>query len=269
MVPPWGDQIPYLSRHMACDPGTVSAAGRWIPHQHGAWAMLAVPYAAGVLLGDHPTWAQLPLFAAWLLAYLAAFHAQQWLRLRRLSRNPRAAARHVRPALVLGALLAAVGLPLAVAYPWLLLAAAAMTPFLAINAWHARVNRERALLNGLAAVVPACGMLLVALRLGGGTLAEGLAPALVCLLYFAGTVPYVKTMIRERKSAAYRRGSVAYHAAALLAAALLNPWLALPFAVYLARAAVLPGRGLKVPVVGAVEVGCSLLLLGFVVAVYG
>ncbi|MFD5329049.1 YwiC-like family protein [Streptomyces sp. NPDC127092] len=249
----------------------MSASGRrirrWIPDQHGAWAMLAVPYAAGVLLGD-PAWVQLPLFVAWLLAYLATYHAQQWLRLRRLSRNPRAAARHVRPAVVLGAALAAVGLPLAALHPWLLLAVAAMSPFLAVNAWHARVNRERTLLNGIAAVVPACGMLLVALRAGGGTLAEGLGPALACLLYFAGTVPYVKTMIRERNSAAYRRGSVAYHACALVAATLLDPWLAVPFAVYLARAAVLTGRGLKVPVVGAVEVGCSVLLLVFLVAVF-
>ncbi|WP_030747422.1 hypothetical protein [Streptomyces griseus] len=68
-------------------------------------------------------------------------------------------------------------------------------------------------------------------------------------------------------STAYIRWSLL--AAALVAAALLNPWLAVPFACYLARAAVLPGRGLKVPVVGAVEVGCSVLLLGFLVVLHG
>ncbi|MEU7021966.1 YwiC-like family protein [Streptomyces sp. NPDC046203] len=241
---------------------------RWLPNQHGAWAMLAVPFLAGVLIGG-PAWIDLPLFAAWLAAYIAAFHAQQWLRLRRLSRNPRAAGRHVRPGLVFGAVTAVLGVPLAVAEPWLLLAAAAMAPFLAVNAWHARTNRERDLLNGIAAVVPACGMLLVTLRLGGGTLADGLAPATACLLYFAGTVPYVKTMIRERDSLAHRRGSVAYHALALIAATLLSPWLAVPFALYLARAAVLPGHRLTPPVVGAVELGCSLVLLGFLVGLYG
>ncbi|MCZ4087307.1 hypothetical protein [Streptomyces antarcticus] len=87
--------------------------------------------------------------------------------------------------------------------------------------------------------------------------AESAAPALACLLYFAGTVPYVKTMIRERNSRAYRRGSAAYHAVALAVAACLSPWLALPFAAYLARAAALPGRGLRVPVVGAIELACS------------
>ncbi len=230
--------------------------------------MLVVPVLAGVLTGS-PTWLQLPLLLAWLLGYCAVFHIEQWVRLRHASRNPRAAARHLRPALVLAGATAALGLPLLIAAPWLGVAAALMAPFLAVNVVFARRNRERALVNGLAAVVPACGMLLVALRLGGGATADGLAPAAACLLYFAGTVPYVKTMIRERNSAAYRRGSVAYHAVALVAATLLDPWLAVPFAVYLARAAVLPGRGIRVPVVGAVEVGCSLLLLGFLVGVYG
>ncbi|MER5883544.1 YwiC-like family protein [Streptomyces sp. NPDC001941] len=233
---------------------------RWLPNQHGAWAMLAVPFAAGTFLGG-PRWSHLALLAAWLLGYLAAYHAQQWLRLRRLSRNPRAAARHARPALAFTAALAATGLPLAVYEPWLLLAAAAAVPFVAVNTYFARRNRERDLLNGLAAVVPACGMLLVALRLGGGSVAEGWRPALACLLYFGGTVPYVKTMIRERNSRTYYRASVAFHAAALVLATLLSPWLALPFALYLTRATVLPGRGLKVGVVGAVELVCSALLL--------
>ncbi|MER5729794.1 YwiC-like family protein [Streptomyces sp. NPDC002138] len=234
---------------------------RWIPDQHGAWAMLAVPFLAGVLLAPRPGPAHAALFGAWLSGYAAAFHGQQWLRLRRLSRSPRAAARHVRPGLVFGAACAALALPLAVLHPWLLGAGAAAAPFVAVNTYAARRNRERALWNGLAAVVPACAMLLVALRLGGGGLGEGLRPALACLLYFGGTVLYVKTMIRERNSPAHRRASVAFHAAALAAATCLGPWLALPFTLYLTRAALLPGRALKPPVIGALELTASALLL--------
>ncbi|MFI5669116.1 hypothetical protein [Streptomyces sp. NPDC051704] len=105
--------------------------------------------------------------------------------------------------------------------------------------------------------------------LGGTPVAAARRPALACLPYFAGTVPYVKTMIRERNSRAYRRGSVAYHAAALAAAACLSPRLAIPFAAYLARAAVLPGRALRPPVVGAVEIACSAALLATLVPVFG
>ncbi|MEU7578040.1 YwiC-like family protein [Streptomyces sp. NPDC041068] len=237
----------------------------WLPNQHGAWAMLAVPFTAGVFLGGAgagPRWAHLPLFVAWLAGYVAAFHAQQWLRLRRLSRNPKAPRRHVRPALVSAAVCAACGMPLLFAYPWLLLAAACAAPFVAVNTYYAWRNRERALVNGLAAVVPACGMLLVALRVGGGDLADGWRPALACLLFFAGTVPYVKTMIRERDSRSHYWASVTYHALAVPAAYALSPWLAVLFAAYLARAALLPGKGLKAAVVGAVEVvGAALLLV--------
>ncbi len=232
----------------------------WIPDQHGAWAMLTVPFLAGAFLSPRPGWQHALLLAAWLLGYAAVFHAQQWLRRRRVAaRRPEVARRHVRPALVLGAATALAGIPLAVLHPWLLLAGAAAAPFVAVNTRYAWRNRERALANGLAAVVPACGMLLVAARLGGGGLPW--APAAACLLYFAGTVPYVKTMIRERNSRTYYRGSVTYHAAATALAACLSPWLALPFAAYLARAVALPGRGLKVAVVGAVEIVGSAALL--------
>ncbi|MFD7263870.1 YwiC-like family protein [Streptomyces sp. NPDC059874] len=230
----------------------------WLPDQHGAWAMLTVPFLAGTLLAPRPGWAHALLFAAWLLGYVAIFHGQQWLRLH--ARGLRSARRHGRPALVFGAAFAAAALPVAALHPWLTAAAAAASPFVLVNTYYAWRGRERALVNGLAAVVPACGMLLVAARLGGLGPAGSWPPAAACLLYFAGTVPYVKTMIRERNSRAYRVGSVTYHAAALAAAACLSPWLAIPFAAYLARAVALPGRGLRAPLVGAVEVACSAAL---------
>ncbi|CAM5572830.1 hypothetical protein SAVIM338S_04868 [Streptomyces avidinii] len=242
-------------------------ATRWIPDQHGAWAMLTVPFLAGAFLSPRPGGAHAALLAAWLLGYAAVFHAQQWLRLRRAAaRRPAVARRHVRPALVLAGACAAAGIPLVVLHPWLLVAGAAAAPFLAVNAGYAWRNRERATANGLAAVVPACGMLLVAARLGGGGLPW--APAAACLLYFAGTVLYVKTMIRERNSRTYQRASVAYHALALAAAAALAPWLAVPFGAYLARAVALPGRGIKVPVVGAVEIAASAALLASLLLVF-
>lgn len=146
------------------------------------------------------------------------------------------------------------GAALVVHAPWLLLAAVCALPFSAANCWYAWRNQERSLVNGLAAVVPACGMLPVAALLGDRTWAQSRQPAPACLLYFAGTVPYVKTMIRERDSAAYRWAS----------------WLGLFFAVCLARAVVMPAPGrVRIPVVGAVEVVLSLLLLAVVVPVYG
>lgn len=242
------------------------AVRRWLPNQHGAWAMLVVPFLAGTFLADPTPWHPL-LLAAWLLGYAAAFHAQQWLRLRRVSRNPRAAGRHARPAQVFAAALAASAVPLVVHAPWLLLAAVCAAPFLAVNFRYAGVNRERSLVNGLVAVVPACGMLPVAVLLGGGTLAEAWRPAVICLLYFAGTVLYVKTMIRERDSARYRWASWAYHAAATAVACVIGPWTGVFLAVCLVRSVVLPRLGrVRVGVVGALELCLSLALLTVLLA---
>ncbi|MFD7662631.1 YwiC-like family protein [Streptomyces sp. NPDC059788] len=238
---------------------------RWIPNQHGAWAMLVVPFLAGALLGGFVGW-HAALLPAWLLAYCAAFHAQQFLRLRRLSRNPRAPRRHLAPLAGFGAAFAVCAVPLAVAHPWLLLAALCAAPFFAVNIVYAYRNEERATVNGIAAVVPACGMLLVADRLGGGTIDSGAWPAAAaCLLYFTGTVLYVKTMIRERGSEAFRMASAVYHGLAVVAAVSLDPWLAVPFVLFFLRAVAMPTRKVRIAVVGAVEVLCSLLLLVFIV----
>ncbi|MEU6764955.1 YwiC-like family protein [Streptomyces sp. NPDC046853] len=239
---------------------------KWIPDQHGAWAMLAVPFAAGTFAGD-PGWLHLLLFVCWLLAYAAAFHLQQHLRLGRCSRNPRAAERHLRPFLAFATALLLLGTPLLALRPWLAVAAAAALPFFAVNTFYALRNRERALVNGLVAVVPACAMLLVALRLGGGTLGEGAGAFAACLLYFGGTVLYVKSMIRERRNRRFLYGSIAYHGAALICATLLFPPLAVLFVLCLLRAALLPGRGLRIRTVGLIEMGLSAVLLVTLLAV--
>lgn len=232
---------------------------KWLPNQHGAWAMLVVPFLIGMLLG-HPSWWHIPLLLAWLLAYTTAFHLQQYLRLRRISRNPKAPRRHLRPMLVSGAALIVSGVPVAVAKPGLFVAAAIMLPFFLVNLRYAWRNDERALANGLLAVVPACGMLLASLYVGGGALSDGWRAAVACLLYFAGTVFYVKTMIRERGSRNYYRAAVIFHIVALALATWLQPLLAVAFILFLARAVVLPGYKLRPAEVGIIEMGCCVLL---------
>ncbi|MGB8942244.1 MAG: YwiC-like family protein [Streptomyces sp.] len=244
------------------------AVRRWLPNQHGAWAMLVVPFLTGMFLGTPTPWHAV-LLLAWLLGYLASFHTQQWLRLRRHSRNPRAARRHALPARVFGLALLPLAAVLVVHAPWLLSAGVCAVPFLAVNYAYAWRNRERALPNGIAAVIPACGMLPVALLLGGGALGDAWRPALACLLYFAGTVLYVKTMIRERGSSPYRWASALWHGGAVAAAYGLHlpvPTVAF-FGVCFLRAVWMPTRGtVRAPVIGAVEVILSLALLGTLVA---
>ena len=58
---------------------------RYLPPQHGAWAMLVVPYLVGVLCAG-PSWLQLPLLVAWLGGYLLSYYVFLAVKTRRPSR---------------------------------------------------------------------------------------------------------------------------------------------------------------------------------------
>ncbi|HET8681888.1 MAG TPA: YwiC-like family protein [Micromonosporaceae bacterium] len=229
-----------------------------VPPQHGAWAMLLLPFLAALTVtGWH--WLHAPLLGAWLAGYLGSYYALQAVKTRRPGR--------FRTPLLL---YAAVAVPLVAlvvtARPAVLLYAPGYALLVAVNAGYAWRRRERALANDLASVAQSCLIVLVA-----GTVAAVPPRALlgvlaVMLLYFTGTVLYVKTMIRERGSVAYRRASVAYHVVALGAAAWLSLPVAAVFALLLARAWLLPGRSLAPRHVGLIEIGNCLLLLVAVAA---
>lgn len=248
-------------------PRTSAAARRrrWLPPQHGAWAMLAVPFAAGLLQGAR--WVHLPLLIAWIAGYLASYFALLAVKTRRLHR--------VRNRLVAyGSVAAAAGAIVVWQAPRVLWFAPAFAVLGAVNVVFTRTGRERSLVNGLASVAEACLMALVVPVAAGFSITDG-APLghaawrafWVCLLYFGGTVPYVKTMIRERGDRGYRLASAGYHGAAVVLATVVSGWLAAPFAWFLVRAVVLPRRQLPIMTVGLIEVANSLLVLGFLAAI--
>ncbi|MDO5683838.1 MAG: YwiC-like family protein, partial [Propionibacteriaceae bacterium] len=58
----------------------------WMPNQHGAWAMLIAPFWLGAILRTQEVgwaWWCIPLFAAWLVGYLAFAAGSLWLKSRR------------------------------------------------------------------------------------------------------------------------------------------------------------------------------------------
>jgi hypothetical protein len=74
-------------------------------------------------------------------------------------------------------------------------------------------------------------------------------------------VLYVKTMIRGRGDLRYLRGSIAYHAAAGVAAGVIAWPLAVPFGWFLVRAAWLPHRSLTPKRVGMIEIANCVVLI--------
>ncbi|WP_316670854.1 YwiC-like family protein [uncultured Propionibacterium sp.] len=222
---------------------------RWLPNQHGAWAMLIVPFVVGALsrqraAGLPPWW--IPLAVMWIIGYCLFAQTVSWVKMpagRRPGLRAPITAYLVVCALCGVVVLALHGWALAI---WLI----GFAPLIAVAFALVRNHEERSVTSGMTTVAAACLMFYV-LRCGGWPLLDpGLHDGLTGLLlygYFAGTVFHVKSFIREKDSPAAARNSACWHAAWLAAAVLVcGPWLGLGsawwivfFAVALARTTIM------------------------------
>ncbi|MGZ4552759.1 MAG: YwiC-like family protein [Mycobacteriaceae bacterium] len=244
----------------------------WVPNQHGAWAMLVVPFVVGALEAG-PSWRHLPLLFTWLAGYFAFFAAGLWLR----SRGKR---RYWPPVRAYAVLTVVLGLVAIAVEPDLLHWAVVFLPLLAFSLWFSWRRLDRSLLNDAVTVLAACLMTVMAAGLGerageretpslaglawlpGADQARTWVLAGLLLAYFAGTVLYVKTMIRDRGDVGRYRLSVTYRVAICVPAAIVSPWLGALFAAFAVRAAVVPKRwpGLAAARIGVGEIVASLAL---------
>jgi hypothetical protein len=188
----------------------------WLPNQHGAWAMLIVPFAAGTIL----SWRDgrlaihlMPMFITWVLGYFAFHAASGWLK------SPSARRRRWLPALSLYGLASLLaGLTTAwLAGPSLLWWLAVFATPLGAALWLASRRKERHLAGGLLTTLIASAMVLVVRFPNPLAMLDDpafLSTALLAAImfgYFGGTVLHVKAMIRERGSLAWRNASIAWH----------------------------------------------------------
>jgi hypothetical protein len=100
---------------------------------------------------------------------------------------------------------APLAVPVVLARPEALWYPPAYAALFAANASYAARRWERALVNDLASVLQSCLIVLAVATFAGSVTSAALATFLWCLAYFAGTVCYLKTMLRERDSVSYRR----------------------------------------------------------------
>lgn len=255
----------------------MSKAQGWVPKQHGAWAMLIVPFVAGAMLRSRvaslDAWL-LPLAAAELAAYLCFNSLTLWLRA-----APARRGNYVRPLVVYAAITAVFGLASLLLGGWPILGWLPIAvPLGGLAVWLAAQRKDRAVLSGLATVAMASGMgLVVRFITPGAILAEWPASrpdaAVMGALfgYFFGTVWHVKALIRERGQRSSRLRSLAWHGLTIfiaLGGALIgwtSWWWIIFFAIALARTwwmtqPKLAGQ-LKPLQIGVVEIVLSLIAL--------
>lgn len=246
----------------------------WVPNQHGAWAMLVVPFVAGVVLRARDAALAphlVPLFAFWMVAYFAFHAASQWLKA-----PPKRRPGFVRPTVTYAAIAAALGLLTLALAGWGILGWAPFyLPLLVPALWLAAQRHERATIGGALTIAAACLMALVARYDSPAELASdpgartSLLTAALLFAYFFGTVLYVKTNIRERGNPRFLAASIAWHAAVTIACGVLALtlgwpwWWAAFFGVTTVRSVVVPRRrpAMTAKQIGIVEAVLSTVLV--------
>lgn len=245
----------------------------WIPEHHGAWAMITIPAISGALLAGFEL-AHVWLLAFWWIGYFFYQAAMLWLKSRRKAKYFPPVRAYAIAMVPFGIAVALTSLDLAV---WVI----AFAPMIGISVWATTHKKERSYLNDSATVLAAATMLAVTFD-AGSDWSDPLWPWVwmvmaVQFLYFWGTVPHIKALIRDRNKPGAARFSFGYHltvfvaitttvAAGWFETALLGGWfLAGVWALIAVRSFVMPRwQRTKGPIrpliMGNTEVVISLLI---------
>lgn len=243
----------------------------WIPDQHGAWPMALMPLTAGLIITTPKTPALTFLTLAWVSGFLLFSVSEKYIKSRFRPRY--------RPATITYAILAAAFTALTLLTApnlfWWALLYVPLIGYWAFSVWR---RKERDLAPRFSTIIAAALVIPVAVNTSSGApwfahfekrawLMAGLLGA-----YFALTVPYVKTLIRERNNPTWLHGSIVGHVIATVivwvffALNLVPIWHALAWVLVCARAVMMPliathrGKPWRPAVVGTVETVLSLLV---------
>ncbi|MBN6189361.1 YwiC-like family protein [Aneurinibacillus sp. BA2021] len=220
-----------------------------LPKQHGAWAMLLVPFWLGVAASAFRL-GHVLLFVGWFFLYVASYAGLMLAKGKRTKTYAGWTAVY--------AALAALCLVFPIMeQPRLLWFGVSVVPLFALSLYYSAQNRDRALANDMSAILVFSLAGAASYFYGTGRV-DGQAGfvVLVSFLFFLGSTLYVKTMIREKNSRTYRNASWGYHVLLVLVWLLLGKWwVGLAFVPSLFRAVAFYGRKLSILQVGVYEIG--------------
>lgn len=231
----------------------------FLPKQHGAWAMLIIPFWLGVAASGFQ-WQHIPFFIGWLLLYLATYPMLLLFKGKKISLYRKWTIIYMIPALLL------LLIPLW-SRPAIIVFGFAMIPFFAVNVYFSWKKNDRALLNDFSAIM-AFGIA----GLASSFLAEGnisfnaILAAFASILFFIGSTFYVKTMIREKNNPVYKWISWSYHVIVPILFAISGYWIvASAYLPSLVRAVYYYGKPMTMKKVGILEIVNAAILFIFIV----
>ncbi|MBM7649080.1 hypothetical protein JOC78_002033 [Bacillus ectoiniformans] len=223
-----------------------------LPKQHGAWAMLLVPFLLGAAAGGF-RFVHISLFLGWMFLYLATYPFLMYVKGKKKKLHMKWAGIYFSVALCF--------LAIVLVYDWtMLMFGGMMLPLFVINMIFAKNKKERAFTNDVTAIIAFCIGGLASYYLGSGTLdLTAFFITLLSFLFFLGSTFFVKTMIREKKNQMFRLYSWTYHLLLLIGVGVYAEprLLVLAFLPSVIRAFFLYGKNISIMKVGILEIANS------------
>ncbi len=219
-----------------------------MPKQHGAWAMLIIPFWLGVAASEF-LWTHIAFFIGWLLLYLATYPMLLLFKKKKISYYAKWTGIYLTPAIIL------LLIPL-FERPSIVIFGLAMIPFFFINAYYSAKNNERALGNDLSAITVFAIAGLASSYLPYGEITSlAITGFITSVLFFIGCTFYVKSMIREKKNPTYKWISWIFHLAVVIVWGIAGEWMiAIAFLPSFFRAVYFYGKKITIMQLGIVEI---------------
>lgn len=219
-----------------------------LPKQHGAWAMLLIPFLLGMIAGN-PTFLHLSLFLGWLFLYLATYPLLMIAKKKKMTP-------FYKKWTIIYTMIALPFLLICLCNEWTLVYFGfAMLPFFLINIYFAKHNKERTFINDITAILEFGIGGLASYYVGSGSLDLGAWMIFIyTFLFFLGSTLYIKSMIREKKNTEFKYYSWGYHLLLLLSVALISWIAALAYLPSAFRAWMFYGKKISVITIGILEI---------------
>lgn len=234
----------------------------FLPKQHGAWAMLIVPFWLGVAATSF-MWQHIPFFLGWLLLYLATYPALLLFKGKKIPFYTKWTLIYLIPGLLL------LIIPFFIR-PSIIYFGLAMIPFFIVNMYFSSKKKDRAFLSDLCAVIIFSIAGLASSYLPNGEVTSSAVLIFTAsILFFIGSTLYVKTMVREKKNRTYKYISWTYHLLVPIVWALFGYWIvSIAFVPSTIRAIYYYGKPLRMMKVGIMEiVNAALYFVLMIIAV--
>ncbi|WP_078428323.1 YwiC-like family protein [Alkalihalobacterium alkalinitrilicum] len=229
----------------------------FIPREHGAWAMLIVPYLLGILFST-TNWTHLFFFIGILSFYFATGPILAYIRQPRLGKS-------VLPAIGLYTIIGSLFfIPIIIQLPFLMVLFLFISPFFAVNLWFAKQKKERLFINDVIAIFGFSFLVLIAFYIGNREIPiQAYMLMLVNLCFFIGSVFHIKTFIRERGNQHFHKLSNIYHSSLIIIPLLFGlPFIALALAVSSLKTWIMPrNKKIKPMTLGLIEMGNSVAFI--------